>query len=210
MDLFEAINTRHSVRKFKPDIPPHEDIEKIIKAAGLAPSSTNAQMWHYIVIYDTDVKNEMKRIISDAYDEIMHWEEAKEKRETIEHYKAYSTFFTDAPVNIAVLMEPRISPIEELMRKRGLSEKEILRRRPNPNFLSVGASIENLSLAAHGLGYGTCWLTAPIQAYKEIEKILNVKKPFELVSLLCLGLPLNEKIPTIPKKELSEILTVIT
>lgn len=209
MDLFEAIETRHSVRKFKPDIPPLEDIKTVIDAARLAPSASNAQMWHFVVILDPVIKSRMKQAISDAYEDIKNWQEAKGQEDRIESYKNYSTFFTDAPVNIAVLMEPKESPIQELMRKRDFSEQEIYRRRPHPDLLSIGASIENLSLAAHSLGYGTCWLTAPIFAYKNLEEILNIKPPFKLVSLLCLGKPLNENVPERNKKELSEILTII-
>ncbi|OGI29315.1 MAG: hypothetical protein A2287_02815 [Candidatus Melainabacteria bacterium RIFOXYA12_FULL_32_12] len=209
MDLFEAIETRLSIRRFKPDIPALEDINTIINAARLAPSSSNAQMWHYVVIYDSEIKARMKQAIIDSYNEIKEWEEAKGFEDRIESYKEYSTFFTDASVNIAVLMEPKESVISDLMKKKGFSKEEIERRRPHPELLSIGASIENLSLAAHALGYGTCWLTAPLYAYKKLEEILNVKPPYELVSLLCLGKPDIQNIPVRYKKDISEILTVI-
>ncbi|EKE03280.1 MAG: Nitroreductase family protein [uncultured bacterium] len=209
MDLFEAIETRLSVRKFKPDVPPLEDINTVINAARLAPSASNAQMWHYVVIYDTEIKSRMKQAIIESYDEIKKWEESKGFEDRIEYYKQYSLFFTDAPVNIAVLMEPKSSVITDLMKKKGFSEKEIERRRPHPDLLSIGASIENLSLAAHAIGYGTCWLTAPIYAYEKLEEILNIKPPYQLVSLLCMGRPDIQNIPVRHKKEISEILTVI-
>jgi len=209
MDIFEAIKTRHSVRKFKPDIPPVEDLERIIDAARLAPSSNNAQMWHYVVIYNPEIKAQMKQAIINTYDEIIGWEEAAGEKDKLELYKNYSTFFTDAPVNIAVLMEPSTSVIAEIMKKRGLSEKEIQRSRPNPDLLSVGASIENLSLAAHALGYDSCWLTAPLCAYKKLEEILDVKPPYELVSFLCVGKPYSDNIPEKTKKPLSEIITIM-
>lgn len=209
MDIFDTIKTRHSVRKFRNDIPPIEDIEKIINAARLAPSSTNNQMWHYVVVLNPEIKNSMKEAIIETYDEILSWKEAEGKENKISFYKQYSTFFTDAPVNIAVLMEPKVSLMEEVLKEKEVDQGEILRMRPNPGLLSIGASIENLMLAAHALGYGTCWLTAPLYAYKKLEKILEVKQPYQLVSLLCLGKPENENISGPVKKELSEIMTVI-
>ncbi|MDD3013010.1 MAG: nitroreductase family protein [Candidatus Gastranaerophilales bacterium] len=209
MEIFEAIETRHSVRKFKADIPPIEDVKKIINAARLAPSSTNDQMWHFIVIYNTKVKNKMKQAIIETYDEILTWKEAEGKESKINFYKQFSAFFTDAPVNIAVLMEPKESLMADIMREKGVNEKKISKMRPDSGLLSIGAAIENLSLAAHALGYGSCWLTAPLYACKKLEEILEVKSPYQLVSLLCLGKPESPAILGTQKKALSEIITVI-
>jgi nitroreductase len=209
MDIFEAIETRHSVRKFKPDQVPLSDLEKIINAARLAPSSTNAQMWHFIVITNNNIKNNMKQAIIQTYDKVLSWKESEGNENKINFYKQFSTFFTDAPVNIAVLMEPKKSVMEEILKKKGFSHQEILRRRPNPALLSIGAAIENLSLAAHALGYGTCWLTAPIHASHDLEKILDVKPPFQLVSFLCLGVPESIAGSAPAKKELSEIMSIL-
>jgi nitroreductase len=209
MDLFEAIRTRKSVRKFNGIVPPMEDIEKIIDAARLAPSSTNSQMWKYIVIFDEKTKTDLKQAVSDKYDEILGWKEAENLKEKIDFYKQYSIFFANAPVVIAVVQEPRNSIMEDIFREKGYSEEEILRYRPNPPLLSIGASIENLSLAAHALGYGTCWLTAPICAHKKMEEILEIKEPDRLVSILCLGIPADSDQKPTPKKDLSEIMTVI-
>ncbi|MEW5819309.1 MAG: nitroreductase family protein, partial [Cyanobacteriota bacterium] len=60
MDLFEAIKTRKSVRKFKDDIPSKDDVKKIIDAARLAPSGHNKQNWYFIVIYNKDVQKQLK------------------------------------------------------------------------------------------------------------------------------------------------------
>jgi nitroreductase len=209
MEIFEAIEKRHSVRKFKPDVPPIDDINKIINSARLAPSSNNAQMWHFIVIYNADIRAKMKRVIADTYDEIITWDEAKGHEESLRSYKEFSTFFTDAPVNIAVLMEPKGSIMQDVLRSKGMTEIEIQRCRPRPELLSIGASIENILLSASALGYGTCWLTAPICAYKKLEEILEVKSPYQLVSVICLGKPLDNTVPAKNKKDLSEILTVI-
>lgn len=209
MDLLEAIETRHSVRKFKDEVPPMEDIIKILEAARRAPSSTNSQMWHYVVIFNPNVKEEMRKAIIETYEEMQTWEEAQDKYAELEHYKKYSSFFTSAPVNIAVLMEPEGSEILKILKKRGLSEAEIARKRPSPELLSVSASVENLSLMAHAMGYGTCWLTAPLYAVDRLEEIIGVKEPYQLVSILCLGKPLVSKLKQRKKKDISEIYNVI-
>lgn len=64
MELFEAIKTRKTVRKFSDKEVPKEDILKILDAARVAPSATNSQMWQYIVILNKDVKNKIREVIN--------------------------------------------------------------------------------------------------------------------------------------------------
>ncbi|MFA6408631.1 MAG: nitroreductase family protein [Gammaproteobacteria bacterium] len=52
MELFEAMFTRRSVRKFLPTPVPAEIIEKILRAAMSAPSASDGRPWHFVVIDD--------------------------------------------------------------------------------------------------------------------------------------------------------------
>jgi len=52
MELMDAISKRRSIRKYKPDPVPQEDIEYVLEAARLAPSWANTQCWHFIVVTD--------------------------------------------------------------------------------------------------------------------------------------------------------------
>lgn len=57
MDVFEAINKRRSVRKFKQDAPVSNDVvRKIIGAAILAPSAGNVQPWRFFVVRNEEIK----------------------------------------------------------------------------------------------------------------------------------------------------------
>ena len=61
MELMEVIRKRRSVRRYKPDPVPEEDIEYVLEAARLAPSWANTQCWHFVVVTDEDVKKEVAR-----------------------------------------------------------------------------------------------------------------------------------------------------
>ncbi|MBD3183473.1 nitroreductase [Candidatus Poribacteria bacterium] len=61
MDFMEVINRRRSIRKYKPDAIPEEDIKDIIEAARLAPSWANSQCWKFVVITDPDVKSQLAK-----------------------------------------------------------------------------------------------------------------------------------------------------
>lgn len=49
MDLFDAIFSRRSIRKYKPGKIKEADINEIIKAGMYAPSAVNKQPWHFVV-----------------------------------------------------------------------------------------------------------------------------------------------------------------
>ena len=52
MDFFKLIKWRRSVRKFAPRTIEREKLIQILEAARIAPSSSNRQAWHFIVIDD--------------------------------------------------------------------------------------------------------------------------------------------------------------
>jgi len=57
MDLFEAIESRRSIRRFDPaaDVPP-EMVERLLNAAILAPTAGNRQPWHFYVVRDPELR----------------------------------------------------------------------------------------------------------------------------------------------------------
>jgi nitroreductase len=55
MDTLQAILTRRSIRKYKPDGIVMEDVEKILRAGMQAPSARNLQPWHFILIDQREV-----------------------------------------------------------------------------------------------------------------------------------------------------------
>ncbi|MCX8170734.1 MAG: nitroreductase family protein [Candidatus Bathyarchaeota archaeon] len=59
MDVFEAIQKRHSVRAYEPTPVPREKLEKILEAARLAPSAGNIQPWHFIIVTDVEKRRSL-------------------------------------------------------------------------------------------------------------------------------------------------------
>ena len=55
METFETIHKRRSVRDFTGETIPKEDLEKIIDAARMAPSGSNQQTWHFIIVTDKEI-----------------------------------------------------------------------------------------------------------------------------------------------------------
>lgn len=56
MELFEAIRGRRSVRSYRRDEVPEQDLKEILKAAICAPSAGNLQSWEFVVIREDSGK----------------------------------------------------------------------------------------------------------------------------------------------------------
>ncbi len=209
MEFFETVSKRKTIRKYKKEHPPIEDIKKIIDSARLAPSATNTQNWKFIAIYNNEIKQKMAQAVLDTYDEYESKINDEEVKNRFVKYKPHSIFFKDAPVVIACVETYKESPVTDYMKKIGMPDEEIFQMKPDSSLLSMGGAIENMSLAATELGYGSCWMCAPIIAYKQFKKILQLDKTDKIVSLLTVGKPDNENNQHPPKKTLEEIITII-
>lgn len=61
MDAMEAIISRRSIRQYLPQDISDDIIQKLLKAAMNAPSAGNQQPWHYVVIRNRQVLDEIPK-----------------------------------------------------------------------------------------------------------------------------------------------------
>jgi nitroreductase len=61
MDALEAILTRRSIRKYESTPLTEEQIHQLLDAAMSAPSSANGQPWHFVVITERNVLDEIPK-----------------------------------------------------------------------------------------------------------------------------------------------------
>jgi len=54
---------------------------------------------------------------------------------------------------------------------------------------SLGAALQNLMLAAHARGLGTCWLSAPLFCPQAVRRALDLPPTFQPQALIALGYP---------------------
>ncbi len=67
MELWEAILTRRSIRKFTSQPVSNELVEKILRAGMQAPSARNKQPWHFVVIRNREILDKISVIHPYAY-----------------------------------------------------------------------------------------------------------------------------------------------
>ena len=106
-----------------------EKIDKILEAAYLSPSACNAQPWHFIVVDDPELKNQ----VADA---------------TSEKLLGMNHFTKQAPVHIVIVEENvnLTSGIGSLLKNKHFA------------FVDIGIAAAHISLAAEDLGLGSCIL----------------------------------------------------
>jgi len=165
MDALEAILTRHSVSKVKPDPVAREIIEKLLHAAVQAPNHHQLRPWHFVVLTGQSraalgmiMAQELKKKSPDVPEAGLEKERLKPLR---------------APVLIAVAadksIDPRVPEIE--------------------NICAVAAAVENLLVAARAEGLGAMWRTGPSVREPEVKQFLGFRPDQELLSFVYIGYP---------------------
>jgi len=170
MEFWETIEKRHSVREFDSREVDRELVERVLRAASLAPSAKNSQPWRFHVAV-----GESRAAVGEIMAQTtIH---LTEYLETVgpEHYEAIARWYStlgDAPVVIGVSMaevDPGFDRDDEL--------------------LSMGAAIENLLLAAFAEGLAACPVTFSRWVCDELKLALGVEPEREFLSLVVLGYP---------------------
>ena len=116
MDVYRCIRNRRTIREFKPDPVPEPVILKILQAARWAPSSSNTQKWHFILVTDKDTLTELGRIATQG------------------------PFIAQAPMAIVIVMED--APRPQLDAGRALQQMELMAWSEGLGTCFVGVRVE--------------------------------------------------------------------
>lgn len=170
MELYEAIRTRRSIREYDGAEVAHPVLERLIAAAGQAPSPYNAQPWRFHVTTGA---------VRDAVCEItalstVHLQEYLDvlPPDRLAQAERFFANLGGAPVVIAVTVP--------------CSEDDAGRINA---YMSTGAAVQNLMLAARAEGLGCCNLTFAFWVRDKLAALLGVGDDREIISLVIVGHP---------------------
>jgi len=187
MELKEVIEKRTSVREFTGELIPIDDLKEIIRRASLAPSINNSQPWKYYVITDKEILKRMAEAVKEKINSFFPELNNEKLKSTKEAVIKFSTFFADAPALIAVASKPYEAVVDKILGESDLTHGDFNALRNHPNLQSIGASVQNILLSSVDLGYDACWLSGPLVAKEDLEKILNIESPFYLCTFVAVG-----------------------
>jgi len=129
MALMDLIRHRHSIRHYLDRPVEREKIMQCLEAARLAPSASNSQPWHFVVVDEPTLKNKLCDAAFGGLFSVMK-------------------FPKEVPVLVAAVADPP-GP--------GLRMGNLVLR-TYFSLIDMGIAIEHFILQADELGLGTCWM----------------------------------------------------
>lgn len=200
MDIGEAIKNRTMVREYSDRPLTAGEREGILNAGIRAPTASGNEQWYFVVVDTPEKREALYRCLTEAqkiyYTKMLKRPLAKEKLERWVASAERGAF--RAPFYVAVFVDLRerhctISAIEELWAEH-----------------SVAAAIENMLLAAWGMGIGGCWYGVPLLMEEEFRRLLGAGSGgMKLAAVLGFGFPKGETRPRERRKKMSDVVSVV-
>ncbi len=198
LDFHSDIRRRRSVREFSDRPVPREVIEECLRAAGTAPNGANLQPWHFTVVSDPAIKQQIRAA---AEEEEREFYASRAPQEWLDALAPLGTdaskpFLETAPYLIAVFAQSYgVLPDGRRVKHYYVSE-------------SVGIATGFLIAGLHHAGLAT--LTHTPSPMRFLNQILNRPTHERPYLLLVVGYPAEDAhVPAITKKPLHEIATFL-
>jgi coenzyme F420-0:L-glutamate ligase / coenzyme F420-1:gamma-L-glutamate ligase len=197
IDFHNFLQTRRSVRRFKPDPVPDSAIQNILTTATYAPSAHNRQPWRFCVVTTLSVKSQLAEAMASDFERDLLLDGIPPEKIQAQ-LKRSKDRLTSAPIAILLCLD--MSEMDSYPdEKRQHAERMMASQ-------SVAAAGLQLLLAAHAEGLGGVWVCSPLFAQQTIQKILNLSMPWEPQAMFFIGYP--ELIPEVRERKLVENIAV--
>ena len=202
----DVILKRRSVRIYRKRQVPEFMVRRILEAGRFAPSAGNSQPWKFVVIRDLEIirgLTEATRKVAGVFNWFLNYQGSRFSWR-LPLAKLFIRFKANdlhpAPFSaIPLVADGRLdlyhgAPTVILILKdvRGVS---------NPD-LDCGIAGQNMALAAHSMGLGTCWVSFTKLAFQygpRWRRRLGIRYPYQFVSSLAVGFPVGEPDRMVPR-----------
>ena len=178
--LIDTIRNRRSIRKYTQDPIAPEIIKELLDLAVWAPSAHNAQPWRFIIITDPVQKQVFAQAMAQVWFADLKKDGVPPGAQTV-MAKISVDRFVSAPVLIIACLT-----MEDMLRFPDIERQRCER---DLAVQSLSAAIQNLLLAAHAKGLGSCWYCSPIFCKPIVQEILKIPLNVEPQALITLGYP---------------------
>jgi nitroreductase len=195
----KVILSRRSVRLYKKEQVPEFMVKRILEAGRFAPSAGNSQPWKFAVVRDENIIHEMTEDCIDICDlsrkMVDYTKPGKEwlkpitkfmirMRKNDLHWVPFGALSMIADRKLG-LWHGAPTVIIIFADVRGVSCPE----------LDCGIAGQNMVIAAHSMGLGSCWVGFPKLLFDYMpkwKKFFGISYPFKFVSSIAVGWPVGE------------------
>ncbi len=187
--LLELVQKRRSIRRFKPDVIPDEQIEQIIEVARWAPSGYNMQPWEFVVVKKKELKDKIVENINFYLSQIPEMEKWREPWQG-RPWKASGLINAEGDYSVAPVF---IILYGDLRTRAGLPMG--VRYEKQRQDLIFTSSLANafmyMHLAATTLGLASQWISGIQNAYANIavRGLLGIPPEMVIFDMMALGQP---------------------
>jgi len=180
VDLHAFLRSRRSIRYYRPEQPEAAVVDRMFETAAMAPSAHNRQPWRYCVISDAQQKHCLAEAMGTRLRQDRSRDGDPEASIEADVERSYRRIM-EAPIVIAVALTlANMDRYPDAARTRA----EFLMA-----VQSTAMAKQNLLLAAHAEGLGTCWMCAPLFCPDTVREVLNLPEDWEPQGLITLGYP---------------------
>lgn len=176
IDLFEAIRTTRAMRRLDPERTVSDaDVRTILEAALRGPTGGNAQPLRWLVIRDAEIKKHLQEIYARCW--------SRGRAPYVDKPGVLAPEILTSADHLAAHLHE--SPVLVL----ACADAGPTKRRFDA---SVYPSVQNLLLAARGLGLGTTLTTAHLLAEDAVKELLGIPEHVSTYALVPVGYPLGK------------------
>jgi nitroreductase len=180
MPIGEVLFTQRSIRRFKPDPIPTEDLRLVLEAGVRAPSGGNSQPARFLVLTDPQTIRAFGALYREAW-----WAKRRDERRPWTTREQIPAEETTARYAARLADEIADAPCVVLALSTGAGQAS-----------SVLPAVQNLMLAARALGIGSVPTTLHPQVMDRVRALLGIPAEAELHLCVPLGYPRGRFGPT--------------
>lgn len=200
MPLREAMETQRAVRRLLPDPVDDAIVLRCLELATRAPTGSNVQSWHFVVVKDAAVKRRLARQyrrVWGVYGRLARWVVARRgderSRRILDAVEWQVDHFAEVPVVVVACLSGGPLPLSRLAPVARSSF-----------YGSIYPSVQNLLLAARAVGLGAGLVTLPLWSTAAARRILGLPRSVTPCCVVPLGWPRGRYGPT-ARKPVAEV-----
>jgi nicotinate-nucleotide--dimethylbenzimidazole phosphoribosyltransferase len=169
-----VLEARRDIRRFRHEAVPPEIVERLLGAAHSAPSVGHSQPWRFILVSDTDTRDQAA-VLADR--------ERRRQAATMDEGASAQMLdlqlegVREAPLGVVVCCDRR-APAQGVLGRATYVDADLW---------SCACAIENLWLAARAEGLGVGWVT--LFRPDDLARLLHIPEGVETLGWLCVGWP---------------------